>query len=863
MRWLLRLLVSAADRRAIENDLAELYELRRQREGARAAARWLRRQRMLYPWHLLFDRLRSVVPGSTTMQHLWNDLRYSLRSLARVPVLSVTIVLTVGVGLGATTGVISLVRAVLVNPLPYAHPESLVWIYTDNPPYRFSLSVVDYRALEADHPTFSSLSASQQSFVTVTDGPLAERVSAKAVTGSYFPLLGQKPHIGRLFEPADDERRSRSVVLTHAYWTRRFGGDGSVLGRTLTMDGVGYTIVGVLQRTAGPLEHDLALFTVADWPAPTRKGPFFTTVLARLRPGVSRTAALSTLHATNRRLFPIWRSSYQDRKATWGMLDLKERVIGDLSSMLFFVLAAVGCVLLIACANAVNLVIARGLHRSRELAIRGALGASRARLLQHTLVETGVLIVGAGLVGWAVAIISLQLVAAHGAAYIPRIDEVRLVGETFVWLAGLSLATSIVMGVVPAWHSSRLRVDEALKAGGRSTSDGRAARRVRRALVTAEFALATPLLIAGGLVLASLHQLTRVPVGIDTARILTASVSLPASRYARDEDRAAFWKRALHRLAALPGVEAAALADSRPPEDISIRNNFDLEDRPTPPGQNQPISSWVGVSPEFFKTVRLRLQRGRLLDERSLQEDVVVVDRAWADRFFPGQEALGRRFHSGGCTRCPWTTVVGVVDNVKWTGLDAPEDGTVYSPFVDLPDAFFVLRAAGDPASLSLSLRQALKELDLGLALSDIATGDELVAEALVTPRYLSVLIGMFALTALVLSVIGIYGVMAYFVQQHTRDIGIRLALGGDPARVRHMVVLQGLRLVLVGVTVGIGAALLASRLMATILFDVSPTDPLTIVGVAATLVVVALLVCLVPAHRAAGIDPATVLRES
>ncbi|MPZ18449.1 MAG: FtsX-like permease family protein [Luteitalea sp.] len=862
MRWLLRFLVSDADRREIESDLAELYEVRRRREGTRAATRWLRRQRVLYPWHLLVDRVRAALPGATTMQHLWRDFRYSLRSLARVPVLSATIVLTVGVGLGATTAMISLVRAILVNPLPYANPGSLVWIYTDNSPYRFSLSVVDYRALEADHSTFSAIAAYQTGDVTVTEGALAERVSAKAVTGSYFPLVGQNAHVGRLFDVADDERGDRSVVLTHAYWARRFGGDASVLGRTLTVDGAGYTILGVLERTAGPLEHDVVLFTVADWATPTRKGPFFTTVLARLRPGVSRAAALDALHATNRRLFPIWRSSYQDEKATWGMLDLKERVVGEIGSILFVVLAAVGCLLLIACANAVNLLIARGLQRSRELAIRGALGASRARILQHVLVEAAALIVGAALVGLAVAAVSLQLVTARGTAYIPRIDEVRLSGAALVWLAGLSLATSIVMGLVPAWHSSRLRVDEALRASGRSTTDGRAARRVRRALVAAEFALATPLLVAGALVLASLDQLIRVPVGIDTARILTAAVSLPSGRYPQDVDRETFWKRALQRVAALPGVEAAALADSRPPDDIGIRNNFDLEDRPTPPGQNQPISPWVAASPELFGTVGLRLEQGRLLDDRSLQEDVVVVDRAWADRFFPGEEVLGRRFRSGGCTSCPWTTVVGVVGNVKWTGLDAPEDGTVYFPFVDLSNAFLVLRTTGDPGTLSQSLRRVMKELDPGLALSSVATGDELVAEALARPRYLSVLIGMFALTALVLSVIGIYGVMAYFVQQHTRDIGIRLALGGDPARVRRMIVLHGLRLVVVGVTVGIGAALVASRLMATVLFDVSATDPLTIVGVAATLVAVALIACLVPAHRAAGVDPAEVLRE-
>jgi putative ABC transport system permease protein len=799
----------------------------------------------------------------THVHYLWRDVRYTIRSLARVPALSATIILTVGLGLGATTAMLSVVRSVLLNPLPYVNPEEIVWIHTDNPPYRFALSVVDYRALEADHPAFSALAAYQTSLVTVTDASFAERVSAKTVTGSYFPLLGQKPYIGRIFDVSDDERREQSVVLTHAYWVRRFGGDPSVLGRAMTIDGASFTIVGVLQPAIGPLEHDIALFTLAQWPAPTRKGPFFTMVLGRLRPGMSRAAALETLHATNRRLFPIWRSSYQDEKATWGMQDLKERVVRDMRSTLVFVLAAVGCLLLIACANAVNLLIARGLQRTRELAIRGALGASRVRLLQHVLVEAAALTVGAALVGLIVADLSLQLVRVYGAKYIPRIEEVGISSSVLLFLAGLSLSSGILIGLVPALRSSRLRVDDVLRASGRSTTDGPAARRVWRALVAAQFALATPLLVAAALVLASLDRLNRVPVGIDTAGVLTAAVSLSGSRYARDTDREVFWKRALQRLASVPGVEAAALADSRPPKDSRQRNNFDLEDHPTPPGQNQPVCTWVGVSPEFFKTVGLPLQRGKLLDERSLREDVVVVDRAWANRFFPGQEVLGRRFHNGGCTTCPWTTVVGVVDNVKWTGLDAVEDGTVYFPFVDLPNAFFVFRTTGDPLSLFPSLRQALKELAPALALTNVATADELISEALTTPRYLSVLMTMFAFTALVLSVVGIYGVMAYFVQQHTRDIGIRLALGGDPARVRRMVVLHGLRLVAVGVTVGLAVALLANRLIVTLLFGVSPRDLRTMVGVPVALLVVAVAACLVPARRAAALDPAAVLKES
>ena len=869
MRWLLRLLIRDDDRQAIESDLAELYELHRRQHGDRAAARWLRRQRRLYPLHLLEDRL-TAVPGALRglMSHFRRDIVYSARSLARTPTLAITIVLTIAVGLGATTGMISVVRAVLINPLSYSGADSLFWIYTDNPPFRFRFSVVDYRALEADHPAFSDVAAYQTTSVTVADGSGAERVTAKSVTGSYFPLLRQRPLLGRLFGPSDDNQGDQIAVLTSPYWQRRFGGDPAVVGRTISVDGSSYTIVGVLEPADGPLERGVAFFTAARWPPPKRKGPFFTMVLGRLRPDISHTAAVDTLRATNARLFPIWKSTYQDERATWGMQGLKERVLGDVGTTLIFVLAAVACVLLIACANAVNLLISRSLTRSRELAIRGALGASRGRLVQHLVAESAVLTIAATIVGFFVAAGAIELVTTNGGTFIPRIAEIRMSGPLLAWLGGLAALSGLVIflgGLVPAIHTSRLGMDRVLRSATRSSTDGPAARRLRRALVSAQFALATPLIVAAALVLASLDRLNRVDVGADMDRLLTASVSLPSGLYPREEDRVAFWDRARARLAGLSGVESVAISGGLPPNNASNSNNFDLEDRPTPEGQNQPISTWVAVSPGFFKAVGLELERGRgrLLDERSLDDRVIVVDRAWADRFFPNEEVVGRRLKSGGCTSCPWTTVVGVVGNVKFTGLDEPGLGTVYMPFVDFPNGYVVLRAAADPVSLAPSLRQAMRELDPNLAVTDISTGDELVASSLIAPRYLGVLIGLFAVTALILSVVGIYGVMAYFVQQHTRDIGIRLALGGEPSAMRRLVVRQGLGLVATGVVAGIVMAFFTAQLLTTQLFGVSPTDPLTLVAVAVALVGVALVACLVPARRAARLDPAVILRES
>ena len=563
MRWLLRLLLSDADRRAIENDLAELFELRRHRDGERAATRWLRRQRLLYPLHLVVERVRGTL-GSlwALLPHLWRDAGYSLRSLARTPALTATILLTVGVGLGATTSMIGVVRAVLVNPLPYASPEQLFWLYTDNPPYRFRFSVVDYRALEADHPAFSAVAAYQTTNVTVTDGGAAERVTAKVVTGSYFPLMGQSALAGRLLDVSDDARGDRVAVLTAAFWARRFASDPAgtrphhdhrrcqLHRRRRTPE---------RSRTARARRRPLHGRALA---AAEAQGPVLYDGAGT--PAARRPASRRTRHLARHEcaaLFPIWKSSYQDEKATWGLQDLKSRVVGDVGSTLVMVLAAVGCVLLIACANAINLLVARALDRSRELAIRSALGASRGRLLQYLTVESALLTAGAAVVGAGVAALAIQLVTAYGAGYIPRINEVRLSAPLAGWLAALAVGSGVLIlvgGLVPAIHASR-QMDRSLRSGGRSATDGPAARRLRRGLVAAQFALATPLIVAAALVATSLDRLSRVSVGIETsAGPHGRRVAVGAQLYTGERPQGLLGSlaRSRHGLAGSPGGRA-------------------------------------------------------------------------------------------------------------------------------------------------------------------------------------------------------------------------------------------------------------------------------------------------------------------
>ena len=871
---LLDWLMSADDRRAFESEQEELFEARRARDGERSASRARRADSRRLLIRLLLERLhRPVSAGGGNPDHgarlpigalgdAWRDVRHSTKALARTPGLAATVILTVGLGLGATTAIVSVIRAVLLDPLPYGHGE-LVQLRTASGNNLYSMSVVDYRALEAQQTSFEGVAAAQTSTATVAINGVADRQRVRIVTSGYFSLLNLRPVAGRLLDRSDDHTGGRAIVLSERFWRTRFGADPGVVGRQIGVDDVPRTIVGVLADDGGPLEHDYAIFQIEAWPTPTRKGPFFLSVLARLKPAVSMDAASTEMHVITRRLFPVWRTSYQDEKATWRLLDLKTRLVGATGPTLWLVFGGIAAVLLIACVNAAGLLLARGLERRRELAVRAALGASRAQLARVLLAESAVLATAAACVGGAIAIGVIHLVTTYGGAYIPRIDEIRLGGPAAWWLAALTIASAAAIGVLPAIGAARLGGSPRLDSGTR-TSDGPTARALRRGLVAAEFALATPLVVAAGLIVGSLNQLMHIDVGMDGRHVVTAALSLPTARYPDVAQAHAFWDRATAAFLARPGVADVTFSDGRPPDQADDINNFDLEDHPT--ASNQPVCPWVAVTPSFFKATGLALLRGRVLDDRDVLDSappVIVVDRAWARRFFGQDDAVGKRLHEGGCTSCPWTTVVGVVATVKYVGLDKPDDGTVYRPLGDNErDRFLIVRTEGAASVLAPAIADVVHGLDPNLAVADVATVDDLVASSTEVPRYLSVLASLFALTALVLSLVGIYGVMAHFVSTHRRDIGIRLALGGAPQRIRRMVVVSGLRVVAVGILCGLGAAVLVTRLMTSLLFGVTPTDAMTFIGAPLLMSVVAVAACLLPARRAARVEPAVVLRD-
>ena len=807
---------------------------------------------------------------------LIQDARIAIRGLLRAPVLAITIVGSVGLGIGAATAIFGILDAAILRPLPYANPQQLVRVFTDAPPYRFRFSVADYLALAAQQTTFTSVAGYADRPMTYTDGASAERLRGRQVTWTYFDTLGIAPALGRGFTAADGRPGAPpSVIVSQQFWRQRLGASPGAIGRAIRLDSVDYAVVGVLPAATGPLETGQDYFVAAQWDTPRRKGPFFVTAIGRLpdsdRPG----AAAAELRAINHRIFPIWRSSYQDEKATWGLMDLRVFLSGEFRGIGRLALGAVALVWLIACVNASNLLVARVTSRRRELAVRAALGASRARVIGHLYAESAVLAAAAAALGLGLAWIGLGLARTAGAPYIPRAAEIARGGRTLLALVTVTVLSGLMFGLIPALHGAGGPVGDGLRSLGRASTGNRAVRRLRSVLVGCQFAVATPLLVIAGLLIVSLARLGSVDLGFDTHDVITGSILLPAAQYKEDGAVLTLWQRLASQVSALPGVTAVAFTDSRPPDDAGNQNNFDLEDTPTRPGQSQPVTTWVDVTPEYFHLFGLRLKGGRLLDARdavTTSDSVVVVDEPWARRFFPGQSAVGKRLKGGGCSTCPWTTVVGVVSAVKYDGLNSPDQGTVFTPMVEtgagLADAYnarsryILVRTGASAASALPQIRRVLHDLDPNLPFSRAATIDEMVDASLQQPRGLSVLVGALAIVALALSVVGIYGVMAHYVQQQAKDISIRLALGGSPGGVVALMVRRGMTLVAWGVAAGVVAAFGLARLLATMLFGVSPGDPLTFSAVVALMLGGALVACGIPAVRAAAVEPAEVLRN-
>ncbi|HEX8140481.1 MAG TPA: ABC transporter permease [Pyrinomonadaceae bacterium] len=809
------------------------------------------------------------VRGGRWLETLWQDTRYGARMLVKHPGFSFVAVLTLALGIGANTAIFSIVNGVLLRPLPYPEPERLDTVFQQNSAMnRFGISVADFQGIEKEYAKIGSVTAFTHRAVTLTGGERPEQIKATFATASFFKTIGVMPERGRAFLPGEDRpEASPVVVLSYGFWQRQLAGNPGAIGQRLMLDGVGYTVVGIMPRGfVAPSSTTPDLWPILQLQTPRRRGPFVLGVIARRERGVSPQQGQAELKRIAREVFTQWAHTFRDENATYVSMPLKQALIGDIGTTLLVLLGAVGCVLLLASINVANLLLARASTRQQEIAIRAALGAGRLRLVRQLFTESLLLALLGGAAGLFLAVWGVDLLLAISPVTIPRIDQVQVDGFVLGFAALGTLFSCLVFGLMPALYNVNPNLGEPLKGGGRGNAEVPGRRRLRNLLVIAEFALALPLLVGAGLMINSFMRLQQVDPGFKPDHLLTVQLPLPALKYPEAEQAINFHKEMLRRISALPGVRSASITTDLPLEG-GHTNDFSLEVRPTPPDQSADVAEFFSVSPDYFRTLGIPLLKGRYLSEQDDENGlpVMVISESMARRYFPGEDPIGMRLKTGGCTECEWTIIVGVVGDVKTEGLSAEDDSAMYCPFnqesFGIRSMALVLRTEGDAASFVPVVRREVNSIDPDLALADIKTMDQLMAKSLGQSRYRGLLLGIFALVALTLAAVGIYGVIAYAVSQRTHEIGIRIALGARRQDIFRMIVGHGMILSLAGVGVGLAASLALTRYLASLLYGVSSTDPLTFVGVVLLLVCVALLACSLPARRATKVDPMVALR--
>jgi len=808
----------------------------------------------------------------TMLDMFRQDVRYALRAWRRRPAFALVAVMTLALGIAATTAMFSIVNAVLLRAIPYRDADRLVmlWGRTQANPQTL-VSYREYDAIRRDARALDATGLWLAQSVNLTGGTQPERVIGAFVTGSFFDVLGLTAERGRLFRENESEPGSAQpvVVITHAFWQRRFGGDPSAIGATLTLNGTPLTVVGILAPPFDPstvpaggwfLNCD-ALIPVGHFPGRndlSGNGPALIGV-ARLRPGVSLAAANSDLDVASKALqkaFPTTESGKSVNAES-----VQDTIVGTSRQTLMLLLACVGAVLLIACVNVSNLLLARAVDRQREVALRAALGASRFMMARQLLVEAGLLTVVSSALGLLAGRWSLQAITWLRPPNVPIPDHIAMDGSVLVFAVAVSAAVALVCGVLPAMGTSRFDLAAILQAGfRRSTGTGG---RTREILVVVELALSVALLATSGLLARSLMAVQRAPIGFEPSHVLTLQLRLPPARYGSKGDIARFFQRAIDRIRSAPGVESAAFVRAVPFSGNGGSTAFTVEGRPMPPG-SEPQASYHLVTPDYFRTLRIPMLRGRDFSDRDdLHAPLVaVVNDTFARTTWPGADPIGKRIKTADLP--DWITIVGVAGDAKHLGpTDLPRPQLYVSHYQN-PQIFssLVVRTAAAPMSVANDVRQAIWSVDKDQPLWAVQPLDAIVEATEGQWRFMAVLVGVFALVALALAGVGIYGVMAYSVAQRTHEIGIRLALGASTSRVLGGVIARGLRLTAVAVAIGSAAAVTIARLARSVFFGVAPHDPSTLVAAAALLAGIAMIACYVPARRAASVDPTVALAE-
>ncbi|HZS07631.1 MAG TPA: ABC transporter permease [Blastocatellia bacterium] len=809
------------------------------------------------------------------MQTLLQDLRYGARALMKKPGFTLIVILTLALGIGANTAIFSVVDAVLLRPLPYKEPERIALVQQHLPKvgwYYGGVSAAELLDYVSGNQTFAELAGYTILSLNLTGEREPQRLQAARVSPGLFPLLGVEPLVGRGFAAEEDKvGRNHVIVLSERLWRKQYGADPGVIGSTVKLDEQPYTVVGVMPArlqfppTGITFAEGVELWTplaLTDEEKQSRRKDSNFNLIGRLKPGVTLEQARGDMAAIAVHIQEQHPDVYQGNiYITATAVGLAERTVENVRRLLWILLGAVGLVLLIACANIANLLLARAATRQKEIAIRSALGASRWRIVRQALTESLLLALSGGAVGLLVAVWVMDLIVKFGPENVPRLAEVgpdlRLLAFTLL----ASLAVGILFGLAPALQSLRLDLTTTLKEAGRAA--GRDGARLRSGLVILETALAVVLLVGAGLLINSFVRLLHTPPGFNPRGVVVARTALPAARYPDVERGKAVYREALERIAALPGVESVGLASNLP-----LTGEWQIGFR-VEGGDEKTFytahNTWV--SNDYFRAMGIALKRGRAFTDadRANTPPVGVVNETLARRFWPNEEAIGKRIRWGGWNPGGWLEIVGVAADVKMSALEADSPPTVYMPAFQIPRlrraALFIARTSGDPAGLIAALRREVSAVDAELPVYDVQTMNQVVADSVAQRRFTMWLLAIFAVAALVLAAIGLYGVLAYAVAQRTQEIGIRMALGARRADVLALVLGQGMALALTGVAVGLIASFAMTHLMRSLLFGVSATDPLTFAGVAVLLAGVALVACYVPARRATKVDPMIALR--
>ncbi|MCI0486651.1 MAG: ABC transporter permease [Blastocatellia bacterium] len=805
------------------------------------------------------------------METFLQDLRYGVRMLRARPGFTVVALIALALGIGANSAIFSVVNTVLLRPLPYEEPERLVNIWaskTKAPDDRVAASAPNFFDWRDQNRVFTGMAAYLEDAYNLTGRGEPLRVKGVAVSGTMFSMLGVNPATGRNFLPEEDvEGASKVVILSQSLWQQSFGADPNVLGQSVDIDSESYAIVGVMPPAFSFPDAETALWMPLAVVKPSTWGrmDLFFNVVARLKPGVSIEQAQSDMDSVAGRLA----EQYPASNAGWGVMlvPLHEQAVGDVRPALLVLFGAVGFVLLIACANVANLLLARAASRQREIAIRSALGASRWRVIRQLVTESLMLSLMGGALGLLLALWGGDILATLSTENLPRAQEIGIDGLVLGFTCLLSIMTGLIFGLVPALQVSKPNLSETLKEGGRSSTGGVRSQFLRSALVVTEVALSLVLLVGAGLLIKSFVRLQQVEPGFESANRLTLEVALPWTKYPGQEPAAAFFERALDRIEVLPGVQSVGATTALP---FSGRDNwrlFYIEGRPHSGPQDYTGVGYRAINSGYFRALGIPLVQGRDFTEqdRSGVLPVVIVNQAMARKFFPGEDPSGKRFKMGGGpeSKNPWLTVVGVAADVKHSSLDAEAKPEIFLPYLQAAQTamHIVVHTAGDPGALTAAIRQEVRAVDPDQPVSKVATMEQLLSDSVAPRRFNLLLLGIFAAVALILAAVGIYGVMSYAVTQHTHEIGIRQALGARPVDVLKLVLGQGMRLALAGVVIGLAGAFALTRVMESLLFDVSATDPLTFAVIALLLTGVAAMACFVPARRATRVDPMVALR--